>query len=73
MLGLVIMLGFERVPLSMRSCILCLRQKQLSILWPDFRWQWQYSLRFQVGGIGLGMGVWSKGLMNPPEDRFSYA
>ena len=26
MLGLVMMLGFERVPLSMRSCISCLRQ-----------------------------------------------
>ena len=24
-------------------------------------------------GMGLGMGVGSKGLMNPLEDRFSYA
>ena len=73
MLGLVMMLGFRRVPLSTRSYISCLRWKQLSILWSDFWWQWQYSLRFQVAGIGLGMGVGSKGLMNPLEDRFSYA
>ena len=65
--------GIWRVPLSMRSCISCLRQKQLSVLWSDFLWQWQYSLKFQVGGMGLGMGVRSKGLMNPLEDRFSYA
>ena len=26
-----------------------------------------------MGGMGLGMGVGSKGLMNPLEDRFSYA
>ena len=26
-----------------------------------------------MGGIGLGMGVGSKGLMNPLENRFSYA
>ena len=25
-----------------------------------------------MGGMGLGMGVESKGLMNPLEDRFSY-
>ena len=30
-------------------------------------------LRFQVGGMGLSMGVGFKGLMNPLEDRFSYA
>ena len=28
-------------------------------------------LRFQVGGIGLGMGARSKGLMNPLKDKFS--
>ena len=38
-----------------------------------FLWKWQYSLRFQVGGIGLGIGVGSKGLMNPLEVKFSYA
>ena len=26
-----------------------------------------------MGGMGLGMGVGSKGLMNHLEDRFSYA
>ena len=26
-----------------------------------------------MGGMGLGMGVGSKGLMNPLEDRFSHA
>ena len=26
-----------------------------------------------MGGMGLGMGMGSKGLMNPLEDRFSYA
>ena len=26
-----------------------------------------------MGGIGLGMSVRSKGLLNPLEDRFSYA
>ena len=26
-----------------------------------------------MGGMGLSMGVGSKGLMNPLEDRFSYA
>ena len=26
-----------------------------------------------MGGMGLGMGVGSRGLMNPLEDRFSYA
>ena len=36
MLGLVIILGFERVPLSMRSCISCLRWNQLSVLWLEF-------------------------------------
>ena len=32
-----------------------------------------YSLRFQVGGKRLGMGVGSRGLMNPLEVIFSYA
>ena len=73
MLGLVIMLGFRRVSLFMRSCILCLRWKQLLVLWPDFWWKWQYSLRFQVGGTRLGVGLGSRGLMNPLETRFSYA
>ena len=67
------MLGFGRVPLSMRSCILCLRWKKLSVLWLDFLWKSQYSLRFQVGGIRLGIGVGSRGLINPLEVRFSYA
>ena len=67
------MLGFGRVPLSMRSCISRLRQKQLLVLWPGFWWKWQYSLRFQIGGTRLGMGVGSKGLMNPLEEKFSYA
>ena len=26
---------FGKVPLSIRSCIFYLRQKQLSVLWPD--------------------------------------
>ena len=30
--------GFGRVSLSIRSCISCLRWKQLSVLWPDFWW-----------------------------------
>ena len=67
------MLGFGRIPLFVRSCISCLRRKQLSVLWPSFWWKWQSSLRFQVGGTRLGMGVGFKGLMNPLEDRFSYA
>ena len=67
------MLGFGRIPLSVRSCISCLRRKQLSVLWPSFWWKWQSSLRFQVGGTRLGMGVGSKGLMYPLEDKFSYA
>ena len=33
----------------------------------------QYSLRFQVGGTGLGIGVGSRGLINPLEARFSCA
>ena len=73
MLGSVMILGFKRVPLSMRSCISCLRQKQLSVLWLSFWWKWQSTLRFQVGGTGLGMCVGSKDLMNPLEDKFSYA
>ena len=73
MLGLVMMLGFRRVLLSIRSCISCLRWKQLLILWLDFLWKWQYSLRFQVGGTGLGIGVVSIGFMNHLEVKFSYA
>ena len=46
---------FGRVLLSMRSCVSCLRRKK----------EWQYSLRFQEGGMRLGMGVGFKGLMNP--------
>ena len=30
-------------------------------------------LRFQVGGMGLGMGVRPRGLMKPLEHRLSYA
>ena len=30
-------------------------------------------MRFQVRGIRLGMGVGSKGLINPLEVKFSYA
>ena len=30
-------------------------------------------MRFQIGGMGLGIGVGSKGLMNPLEDKLSYA
>ena len=30
-------------------------------------------MRFQVGGTGLGIGVGSKGLINPLEVKFSYA
>ena len=67
------MLGFRRVSLSIRSCISYLRWKQLSVLWLDFWWKWQYSLRFHVGGTRLGIGVGSRGLMNPLETRFSYA
>ena len=67
------MLGFRRVSLSIRSCISYLRWKQLSVLWLDFLWKWQYSLRFHVGGTRLGIGVRSKGLMNPLEVNFSYA
>ena len=73
MLGLVMMLGFGRVPLSMRSCISCLRCKQLLVLWLDFLGKWRYSLRFQVEDTGLGIGVGSRGLINPLEIRFSYA
>ena len=32
MLGLVMMIGFGRVQFFIRSCISCLRQKQLSVL-----------------------------------------
>ena len=65
--------GFGRVSLSIRSCISCLRWKQLLVLWPDFWWKWQYSLRFQVGGPQLGIGVGSRGLLNHLKAKFSYA
>ena len=45
---------------------------QFLVLCPDFWWKWQYSLRFQVGGTRLGIGVGSRGLMNPLEARISY-
>ena len=33
----------------------------------------QYSLRFQIGGTGLRIGMGSKGLMNHLEVKFLYA
>ena len=41
-------------------------------LWSNFWWKWQYSLRFHVEGTRLGIGVRSRGLMNPLEYKFSY-
>ena len=50
-----------------------LKAEIVLVLWPVVWWKWQYSLRFQVGGTGLCIGVRSRGLMNPLEDKFSYA